>query len=123
MSPPNQRRNQISSSAPAFPDCRSTEVAQIVAQRSPLVSVISDKREHDKEASGGHIPLDTVDLPFTGRLLTQVVLIGEELDDRRPAHAVLGAELPFTKPFAVEIRNDARAVEVELNHLEMVADI
>src|SRR5215470_13150533 len=76
-----------------FPDYRSTEAAQIVAQRSPLVSVISDKREHDKEASGRHIPLDTVDLPFTGRFLTQVVLIGEELDDRRPAHAVLGGEL------------------------------
>src|SRR5262249_33483921 len=57
------------------------------------------------------------------RLRTEVIPVREELDDRGRAYAVLGSELPFAKFLAVEINDDARAAEIELDHLEVGADI
>ena len=67
--------------------------------------------------------MDTVDLTFPRRLVGEIVLVRKKLNDRGAAHPILGGELPFAKPLAIEIGDNARAVKIEFKHLEMVADV
>src|SRR5271170_7505590 len=89
-------------------------LAQIVAQGSPFVSAFADEREHDEERVRRHVSLDAVDLAVPRRFAAEIVAVGEELDGRGAANTVSRGKLALAQPRAVEIGDDAGAVEIEL---------